>query len=133
MLGTYVSLLGRELCVLGRFDEAEALARRGRELAPDDNLDAGLWRQVQARILAHRGEHSEAERLTREAMARAEETDNLPWQGDAWYEIAEVLEAAGRRDDAIEAWREALDRYERKGIIPLMREVRERLAALESG
>src|SRR5919204_5801683 len=52
MLGTYVSLLGRELCALGRFDEAEALARRGRELAPDDTVDAGLWRQVQARVLA---------------------------------------------------------------------------------
>jgi hypothetical protein len=44
---------------------------------------------------------------------------------------AEVLEAAGRRDDAIDAWREALDRYERKGIIPLARRVRERLAAAQ--
>src|SRR5437016_1648108 len=131
MLGTYLSLLGRELCALGRFDEAEALARRGRELAPDDDIEAGLWRRVQARVLAHRGEHSEAERLAREAVARVEESDNLPWQGDAWCELAEVLEAAGRRDDAIDAWREALDRYERKGIIPLARRVRERLAAAQ--
>jgi class 3 adenylate cyclase len=131
-LRTYVSLLGRELCVLGRFDEAEALARRGRELAPDDDIDAALWKQVEARVLAHRGEHSEAERLAREAVARAEQTDNLPWQGDAWCELAEVLEAARRRDDAIDAWRGALDRYERKGIIPLARLVRERLASLES-
>ena len=131
LLGTYVCLLGRELCALGRFDEAEALARRGRELAADDNIDSGLWRQVQARVLAHRGEHSEAERLAREAVARVEESDNLPWQGDAWCELAEVLEAAGRRDAAIDAWREALDRYERKGIIPLARRVRERLAAAQ--
>src|SRR6266576_2479623 len=131
LLGTYVCLLGRELCTFGRFDEAEALARRGRELAPDDNIDAGLWRQVQARVLAHRGERSEAERLAREAVARVEESDNLPWQGDAWCELAEVLEAAGRRDAAIDAWREAHDRYERKGIIPLARRVRERLAAAQ--
>src|SRR5437763_91502 len=131
LLGTYVCLLGRELCALGRFDEAEALARRGRELAADDNIDSGLWRQVQARVLAHRGEHSEAERLAREAVARVEESDNLPWQGDAWCELAEVLEAAGRRDAAIDAWREAHDRYERKGIIPLARRVRERLAAAQ--
>ena len=130
LLGTYVCLLGRELCALGRFDEAEALAHRGRELAADDNIDSGLWRQVQARVLAHRGEHSEAERLAREAVARVEESDNLPWQGDAWCELAEVLEAAGRRDAAI-AWREAHDRYERKGIIPLARRVRERLAAAQ--
>ncbi len=131
LLGTYVCLLGRELCALGRFDEAEALARRGRELAADDSIDSGLWRQVQARVLAHRGEHSEAERLAREAVARVEESDNLPWQGDAWCELAEVLEAAGRRDAAIDAWREAHDRYERKGIIPLARRVRERLAAAQ--
>ena len=131
LLGTYVCLLGRELCALGRFDEAEPLARRGRELAADDNIDSGLWRQVQARVLAHRGEHSEAERLAREAVARVEESDNLPWQGDAWCELAEVLEAAGRRDAAIDAWREAHDRYERKGIIPLARRVRERLAAAQ--
>ncbi|MDX6515907.1 MAG: hypothetical protein QOH73_1573 [Gaiellaceae bacterium] len=131
LLGTYVCLLGRELCTLGRFDEAEALARRGRELAADDSIDSGLWRQVQARVLAHRGEHSEAERLAREAVARVEESDNLPWQGDAWCELAEVLEAAGRRDAAIDAWREAHDRYERKGIIPLARRVRERLAAAQ--
>ena len=36
LLTTYVFLLGRELCALGRFDEAVPLARRGRELAPDD-------------------------------------------------------------------------------------------------
>jgi tetratricopeptide (TPR) repeat protein len=131
LLGTYVCLLGRELCALGRFDEAEALARRGRELDADDNIDSGLWRQVQARVLAHRGEHSEAERLAREAVARVEESDSLPWQGDAWCELAEVLEAAGRRDAAIDAWREAHDRYERKGIIPLARRVRERLAAAQ--
>jgi len=58
-------------------------------------------------------------------------SDNLAWQGDAWCELAEVLEAAGRRDTAIDAWREALDRYERKGIIPLARRAGERLAALQ--
>jgi tetratricopeptide (TPR) repeat protein len=89
------------------------------------------WRQVQARVLAHRGEHSEAERLAREAVARLEQTDSLAWQGDGWWDLAEVLEAGGRREDAITAWQEALDRYERKGIVPLARRVRERLATLQ--
>jgi len=131
MLGTYVCLLGRELCDLGRFDEAEALARRGQQLATGHAVDAGLWQQVQARILAHRGAHLEAERLARESVTRMEESDNLPWQGDAWCELAEVLETAGNRDGAIDAWREALDRYQRKGIIPLARRVRERLATAQ--
>ena len=80
---------------------------------------------------AHRGEHVGAERLAREALVHIQKTDLPLYQGDAYSDLAEVLEAAGRRGEAIAAWREALDRYERKGIVPLARRVRERLAALE--
>ena len=128
LLGTYVSLLGRELCALGRFEEAEALARQGRDLAGDDVTS--FWRQVQALVLAHRGQHAEADRHAREAVARVEQTDSLTFQGDAWCDLAEVLAAAGREEDAAAALREALDRYERKQNIPMARQVRERLAAL---
>jgi hypothetical protein len=49
-----------------------------------------------------------------------------------YCDLAEVLEAAGRLDAAAAAaWHEALDRYERKEVIPLARRVRERLATLE--
>jgi hypothetical protein len=51
------------------------------------------------------------------------------YQGNAVFDLGEVLDAAGRREEAVAAWQEALDRYERKGIIPLSRLVRERLAA----
>ena len=44
--------------------------------------------------------------------------------------LAAVLEAAGRREEAGAAWQKALDRYERKEIVPLARRVRSRLAAL---
>jgi hypothetical protein len=44
-----------------------------------------------------------------------------------------VLDAAGRREDAIAAWRRAVDHYERKQIIALARRGRERLAALQKG
>jgi tetratricopeptide (TPR) repeat protein len=133
LLGTYVPLLGRELCALGRFDEAEPLARRARELVGDDPSNyERLWCQVQARVLAHRGEHAEAERLAREAIAGHEQTDNLTFQGDAWCDLAEVFAAAGRDQDAVAAFAEALERYERKGNIPLARQVRTRLTALGS-
>ena len=52
-------------------------------------------------------------------------------QGEALSDLAEVLEAAGRRDEAAAALREALERYERKPVIPLARRTRERLAALQ--
>jgi class 3 adenylate cyclase len=131
LLGTYVCVLGRELCALGRFEEAEALARQGRDLAGDDITSGHFWRQVQALVLAHRGEHAEADRLAREAVAGVEQTDCLTFQGDAWYDLAEVLATAGREEETAAALAEALDRYERKQNIPLARHVRERLADLQ--
>ena len=59
------------------------------------------------------------------------ETDLLNFQADAFCDLAEVLEAAGRHEDATAGWHEALDRYERKGVIPLARRTRERIAALQ--
>jgi tetratricopeptide (TPR) repeat protein len=124
--------LGRVLCRLARFDEAERLAGHGRELADsDDTMAQALWRQVQALVHTQHGAYDEAERLAREAVVWTERSDALRWQGDALSDLAQVLEAAGRPDEAIAAWREALDRYERKEVIPLARRVRERLATLE--
>ena len=63
LLSTSAPQLGRSLCALGRYDEAEPLAQLGRELGGEQDLATQmLWRQVQALIHAHRGEHAEAER-----------------------------------------------------------------------
>jgi hypothetical protein len=86
---------------------------------------------VQAFVFSSRGRNAEAEGLACEAVAIAERTDGLQRRGDALCDLAEVLAAAGRRDDAVAALREGLDRYERKQIIPLARRVRERLGVLE--
>ncbi len=64
------------------------------------------------------------------AVAFASRTDSPLVQGDSLSILGEVLEAAGR-DEAVAAWREALGCYERKGVVPLARRVRERLAALQ--
>jgi class 3 adenylate cyclase/tetratricopeptide (TPR) repeat protein len=131
-LSTYAPMLGRVLCMLGAPDEAERLAHKGRELGdPEDVWTQALWRQAQALVHSARGEHAEAMQLAREAAEWWARTDSLLRQGEARCDLAEVLEAAGRPDEAIEAWRDALDCYERKGIVPLVARVRERLAALE--
>ena len=78
-----------------------------------------------------RGQHAEAERLAREAVDFSLRSDSPLSQGEALSDLGEVLEAAGRRDEATAALREALDCYERKPIIPLARRTRERLAALQ--
>jgi class 3 adenylate cyclase len=131
-LSTYASLLGYALCVLGDYQEADRLSRRGRELGdPGDVMTQQLWRQTQALVCAARGRHAEGERLAREAVDYSRRSDSLKGEGDALCDLAEVLVAAGRPDEAVTAWQEALDRYERKQIIPLARRVRERLAALQ--
>jgi tetratricopeptide (TPR) repeat protein len=132
-LSTDASILGRALCALGEFDDVEALAAEGREYgAETDALTQALWRQVTALVQAHRGNHADAERLAREAVEYTRRTDS-PWmQGDALCDLATVLEAGGRVEDTLTALRSALELYEQKGIIPLARRTRERLAALQA-
>jgi len=131
-LSTYSARLGRYLCALGRYEEAAPLAQQSRDLGDEQDVSTQIeWRRVQALVLSHRNEHAEAERLAREAVAIAESSDSPVWQGDAVADLAQVLEAAGRRDDSIAAWQQALDRYERKGVIPLAHRTRKRIAALQ--
>ena len=80
-----------------------------------------LWRQVQARVDASRGEHGKTQKLAREAVTMVEKTDRLSWQGDTLCDLAEVLAAGGRTDEAAEALEEALERYERKRTWPWSR------------
>ncbi|MDP9255472.1 MAG: AAA family ATPase [Actinomycetota bacterium] len=133
-LSTFAPDLGRVLCRLGRFDEAEPLARRGRELAEEGDVTSqASWRQTQALVHVHRGEYAEGERLAREAVAIMEQTDGLNFQGRALCDLAEVLLAAGRDEEAAAALIDALERYERKRNLPMARQVRERLAGLQAG
>jgi tetratricopeptide (TPR) repeat protein len=130
VLSTIAPELGRSLCLLGRFDEAEPLAQLGRDLG--DSGDAATqmqWRQAQALVCSHRGQHEEAERLAREAVAIAAGTDALTWQGDALCDLAEVLERAGRAGDAKATLEQALERYERKRNLAMVAQVRKRLEA----
>jgi hypothetical protein len=59
-------------------------------------------------------------------------TDVLIRQGHALDDLAGVLELAGRREEAAAALQEAVQRYERKGATAPARQVRERLATLET-
>ena len=56
----------------------------------DDLVTQALWRQVQALVHAHRGQHAEAERLAREAISITERMDGLNYQGDVLCDLADV-------------------------------------------
>ena len=82
-----------------------------------------------AKVLARRGEHAEAERLAREAVAIGDGTDMLNPQGDANADLAEVLLRGGKTHEAAAALTQALDRYERKGNVAMARRAGDWLAA----
>ena len=79
---------------------------------------------------ASRGEHEEAERLAREAVSISGRTDAPMWHGDALYDLAEVLQLAGRTDEAAAVFEQALEQYELKQTMPLVEQTRARLAVL---
>jgi class 3 adenylate cyclase/tetratricopeptide (TPR) repeat protein len=131
MASTAAGRLAQALYELDRLGDAEAWAGRAAELgASDDRITQMLWRQVKAKVLARRGEHAEAERLAREALAIGEETDMLNSVAQVYADFGEVLALAGRPDDAAAAFAEALARYERKENLVMAERTRSRLAEL---
>jgi class 3 adenylate cyclase/tetratricopeptide (TPR) repeat protein len=132
-LSTYAGQLAQTLCALDRYDEAEEWSRKSEELgAADDVLTQMLWRQTRAQVLARRGELGEGERLAREAVALAEQTDLLIAHGDALLDLAEALVLAGRREQAATSVEQALALYERKGNLVMAERARARLVQLQA-
>jgi class 3 adenylate cyclase/tetratricopeptide (TPR) repeat protein len=112
----------------GRFDETEAIVDRTKAWAMEDDSDPQVgWRRIKAKILAGRGELETAERLGREAVAIGEQTDYLENHGLACADLAEVLELAGKQDEARLQLERALRLFEQKGITVLAARIRERL------
>jgi tetratricopeptide (TPR) repeat protein len=115
-LSTLAALMGRVARELGRDDEAIRLSESAQAASADDDLESqALWRMVRAPVLARRGELAAAEALAREAVEFSLRTEAPLLQADSFAELAVVLEAAGRRDAAVEAIDEALARYDGKG------------------
>lgn len=107
-------LAAEALYRLGREDEAWRLTERA-EGAADDASTQMLIRQVRAKVLARRGELAEAERLAREAVALAEPTDWLEGKADTFYDLAIVLVAADKREQAVSTLETARRLYAEKG------------------
>jgi class 3 adenylate cyclase len=101
---------------LGRDDEAWRLTETAEEAgAADDVMTQLLIREVRAKLLARRGDIAAAEALAREAVALVEPTDSLEHKATSRCDLAVVLIAAGRRDEAVAALGEARALYEEKG------------------
>ena len=110
--------LAEALYAQGRDDEAFELSEVSNRASAPDDLSAGVqWRAVQAKLLARRGETTEAEALAREAAALAAETDFLVLRADALMDLAEVLRVTGRDGESKPFVAQALELYEQKGHV----------------
>jgi tetratricopeptide (TPR) repeat protein len=132
-IATTAAYLAFALLLQGKDDDADRFARFSEETAADDDLTSQfLWRQFRARLQSRAGEHEAAIETARRAVALTDETEEPESQGNARLDLAAVLGAAGRRDEAAAAYQEALERFRRKGIGILVDEVGRRLEALTS-
>jgi tetratricopeptide (TPR) repeat protein len=132
-LGAAAGSLAQALYALDRLDEADDWTVRSEELGPSDDASKEMiWRRVRAKVLARRGEHADAERLALEAVAICEETERLDEQADVYADLAEVLLLAGRVEEAAEALKQALARYERKGNVVMAARTHSRLTSREA-
>ena len=94
--------LGQALYALDRLDEAEARAQEGQRTGRQRRPGYPTQCRVRCKRKYSHGadHHGEAETLAREAVTLVDSTDTLVGQGDALYDLAEVLELAGRREEA---------------------------------
>jgi class 3 adenylate cyclase/ketosteroid isomerase-like protein len=108
------ALLARALVDQGRFHEAEEQSRRAERHGGEDLKTGIAWRGARAEALARRGEHEEAERVAREAVALGEPTDALADKADAYMALATVLRACDREGEGRDAAARALELYTAK-------------------
>jgi DNA-binding SARP family transcriptional activator len=107
--------LAEALLAQDRLVEAQEWTRIGAAHASSDDREAQtLWRTVQAKIDARKGEVAAGLRLANEAAHLAEVSDALNLRARVQRDLGEVLQVAGNSREAAAAFDRALDLYERK-------------------
>ena len=116
---------------LRRGGTTRAAGTRARRPATDIG-QLTIWRQVRRSSSTAAGTTRKQNGSLAKLSSHRSRPTPLNLQGDALSDLAQVLAAAERHDEAAAAYRAAFERYERKQIIPLARRTRERLAALQA-
>ena len=130
--GHLAGLLAGILAEQGRLDEADEYLAVARETIPEIDVSGLAQLKIStARVLARRGELEEALSLAAEAVGLIEGTQELLNMPELFMWQAEVLELAGRVEDAKAALTKAVDAAARKGSVVGVALATERLAALE--
>ncbi|PWU20400.1 MAG: hypothetical protein C5B48_12600 [Candidatus Rokuibacteriota bacterium] len=115
----------------GETDEADRVALEGEELgAAEDIVNFAYGRSLRAQIEVDRGAHEKAERLGREALEYAYQTDFPEVHARAHEGLAHALAAVGRRDEARQELNRALERWQHNGYAVDVERVRGLLVEL---
>lgn len=100
-MSSAAAILAEALYQQGRLEDAEEFVRVSEESAgSEDAYSQALLRTVRAKILAREGKAREAETVAREAVAIAQATDFTFLQVMTLIALGEVLEMAGKSDEA---------------------------------
>jgi class 3 adenylate cyclase/tetratricopeptide (TPR) repeat protein len=116
-----------------RLADAEAYIEvASQALGTQDANGQAHFNMAKARLLVRRGQTEDAVRLAAEAIAIIEQTEELLTISELLLGQTEVLERAGRVEEAKAALTKAADVAARKGALVDERRARERLTALEA-
>ncbi|MGH8929893.1 MAG: ATP-binding protein [Egibacteraceae bacterium] len=110
------ALLAKTTFAQGHYAEAERFTTISEEMAGETDIYTHvLVRGIRGKAIAIRGDFEEGERLSREAVSLAAQTDFLQVRGEAHMDLAEVLHLAGRLPEAKAMFEDAQYIYDRKG------------------
>jgi class 3 adenylate cyclase/tetratricopeptide (TPR) repeat protein len=128
-LSTQACQLGEALYALGRYEESEAWVVKGLEMGGTLDVYTQLTGlQVQAKLLARRGDFTGALSTVQRADQLAMTTEAPLLKGDGALALAEVLHLSGDDHGARQAIGRAVEQYEEKGTTAYVAHAR-RIAA----
>jgi tetratricopeptide (TPR) repeat protein len=132
-LSTTAASLAASLAELGRLDEAERFAQIGREAAAEDDVASqSLAEAAWAMVLSARGDLDGAIVVARRSISVAADSDMYWGLGELHLNLSRILAKANQSDKAVEAAREALSFFDRKGVVPAVARTEAFLAELGS-
>ena len=128
---TMATILAEALYQLHRHEEAEQFVDIAIALASADDVATQVWaRAVNAKLLATKRDFDGAERVARDAVERSNDVDDLDMRAYVLMSLGEVLNLAGRDEEAKSALEVAADLSDRKGNVVRANDARARLAKL---
>jgi tetratricopeptide (TPR) repeat protein len=115
LLSTAAAMLAEALYAQGRYEEADRFTHVSEESAgAEDVYSQVVWRSVRAKVLARRGDLTEAREVAREAADLVEASDSFHLHWHAAMSQADVLRLAGETQEAEPVLRKAIGICERK-------------------